>query len=83
MSKKVNNIRFSKKVAKIKKNSQFLDYSLIEYNEGQLNMDIFKIMKEGYEEMAKINLELSQLPFECENANIDEYENWLCGVWYF
>ncbi|MBS5939199.1 hypothetical protein E5347_13110 [Clostridium sartagoforme] len=80
MSKKVNNIRFSKKVAKIKKNSQFLDYSLIEYNEGQLNMDIFKIMKEGYEEMAKINLELSQLPFECENANIDEYENWLCGV---
>lgn len=83
MSKKVNNIRFSKKVAKIKKNSQFLDYSLIEYNEGQLNMDIFKVMKEGYEEMAKINLELSQLPFECENANINEYENWLCGVWYF
>lgn len=83
MSKKVNNIRFSKKVAKIKKNSQFLDYSLIEYNEGQLNIDIFKVMKEGYEEMAKINLELSQLPFECENANIDEYENWLCGVWYF
>ena len=80
MSKKVNNIRFSKKVAKIKKNSQFLDYSLIEYNEGQLNIDIFKVMKEGYEEMAKINLELSQLPFECENANIDEYENWLCGV---
>lgn len=80
MSKKVNNIRFSKKVAKIKKNSQFLDYSLIEYNEGQLNMDIFKVMKEGYEEMAKINLELSQLPFECENANINEYENWLCGV---
>lgn len=83
MSKKVNNIRFSKKVAKIKKNSQFLDYSLIEYNEDQLNIDIFKVMKEGYEEMAKINLELSQLPFECENANIDEYENWLCGVWYF
>lgn len=80
MSKKVNNIRFSKKVAKIKKNSQFLDYSLIEYNEDQLNIDIFKVMKEGYEEMAKINLELSQLPFECENANIDEYENWLCGV---
>lgn len=83
MSKKVNKIRFSKKVAKIKKNSQFLDYSLIEYNEDQLNIDIFKVMKEGYEEMAKINLELSQLPFECENANIDEYENWLCGVWYF
>ena len=83
MSKKVNNIRFVKKVVEIKKNSQFLDYSLIEYNEDQLNMDILEVMKEGYEEMAKINLELSQLPFECENANIDEYENWLCGVWYF
>ncbi|VYU59664.1 hypothetical protein [Clostridium tertium] len=80
MSKKVNNIRFVKKVVEIKKNSQFLDYSLIEYNEDQLNMDILEVMKEGYEEMAKINLELSQLPFECENANIDEYENWLCGV---
>lgn len=37
-------------------------------------------MKAGYEEMAKINLELSQLPFECECADINEYENWLCGV---
>lgn len=80
MSKKVINLRFVKNIVKIKKNSQFIQYSLIEYNEDQLNMDVFEIMKEGYKEMARINLELSQLPFECENADIDEYENWLCGV---
>lgn len=83
MSKKVINFRFVKNSIKIKKNSQFIDYSLIQCNEDQLNMDVFEMMKDGYKEMAKINLELSQLPFECENADIDEYENWLCGVWYF
>lgn len=83
MSKKVINPRIKKKLDKIKKKSQFIERSLIEYNEDQLNMDVFEMMKEGYKEMAKINLELSQLPFECENADIDEYENWLCGVWYF
>ncbi|WP_066896251.1 hypothetical protein [Clostridium nigeriense] len=80
MSKKVINFRFVKNSIKIKKNSQFIDYSLIQCNEDQLNMDVFEMMKDGYKEMAKINLELSQLPFECENADIDEYENWLCGV---
>ncbi|MFU7516570.1 hypothetical protein [Clostridium sp. HCS.1] len=80
MSKKINKPKFLKNVVKIKKNSQFIGYSLIEYNKDKLNMDIFEIMKEGYQEMAKINLELSELSFECENAVIDEYENWLCGV---
>ncbi len=80
MSKKINNPKFLKNVVKIKKNSQFIGYSLIEYNKDQLNMDIFEIMKEGYQEMAMINLELSELSFECENEIIDEYENWLCGV---
>jgi CopG family transcriptional regulator / antitoxin EndoAI len=80
MSKKVIKPRIVKKIVKIKKNSQFIECSLIEYKEDQLNMDVFEMMKEGYKEMAKINLELSQLPFECENADIDEYENWLCGV---
>ena len=83
MSKNVKNLRFIKNVVKIKKNSQFIDYNLIEYNEDQFNMEFLKLMKEGYEEMSKINLELSQLPFECEFADINEYENWLCGVWYF
>ena len=83
MSKKVVKFRFVKNSIKIKKNSQFIDYSLIQYNEDQLKMDVFEKMKDGYKEMAKINLELSQLPFEYEYENIDEYENWLCGVWYF
>lgn len=80
MSKKVINPRFVKNLVKIKKNSQFIKRSLIEYSEDQLKMDVFEMMREGYKEMAKINLELSQLPFECENADINEYENWLCGV---
>ena len=83
MSKKIINLKIIKNIVKIKKNSQFIRYSLIEYNKDQLNMDVFEVMKEGYQEMAKINLELSELSFESENVVIDEYENWLCGVWYF
>ena len=83
MSKKVENLRFVKKIVKIKKNSQFIDYSIIEYSEEKINEDILKFMKKGYLEMAEINLEFSRIPFECESANINEYENWLCGVWYF
>ena len=80
MSKKIINLKIIKNIVKIKKNSQFIRYSLIEYNKDQLNMDVFEVMKEGYQEMAKINLELSELSFESENVVIDEYENWLCGV---
>ncbi|GAA0086979.1 hypothetical protein UT300007_34200 [Clostridium sp. CTA-7] len=80
MSNKVKKLNFIKNVVKIKKNSQFIDYNLIEYNEDQLDLEFLELMKEGYKEMSKINLELSQLPFECEIADINEYENWLCGV---
>ncbi|EEH99517.1 hypothetical protein PMY56_07205 [Clostridium tertium] len=80
MSKNVKKLNFIKNAVKIKKNSQFIECDLIEYNENQFNTEFFKLMKAGYEEMAKINLELSQLPFECECADINEYENWLCGV---
>ena len=83
MSKKVVNLKFKKNIFKLKKNSQFIRDSLIEYNKDQLNMDVFEFMKEGYKEMSRINLELSELSFECENKVIDEYENWLCGEWYF
>ena len=83
MSNKVKKLNFIKNVVKIKKNSQFIDYNLIEYNEDKLDLEFLELMKEGYKEMSKINLELSQLPFECEIADINEYENWLCGVWYF
>ena len=80
MSKNVENLRFVKNIVKIKKNSQFIDCSIIEYNEETINEDILNFMKKGYMEMAEINLEFSKIPFECESANINEYENWLCGV---
>lgn len=83
MSKKAIKIKFINNIVKIKKKSQFIRDSLIEYNKDQLNMDVFEVMKEGYREMAMINLELSELSFESDNIVIDEYENWLCGVWYF
>lgn len=83
MSKKVRSKHFINKTIKIKKNSQFIDENLIEYRECQFNIEFIELMKAGYKEMAKINLELSQLNFECELADINEYENWLCGVWYF
>lgn len=80
MSKKVRSKHFINKTIKIEKNSQFIDDNLIEYSDDQFNIEFIELMKAGYKEMAKINLELSQLTFECELADINEYENWLCGV---
>lgn len=80
MSKEVKKLNFTKNIIKIKNVSQFIDNNLIQCKEDKFNIEFFEIMKEGYKEMAKINLELSQLSFEEEIANINEYENWLCGV---
>ncbi|WP_300382220.1 hypothetical protein [Clostridium sp.] len=80
MSKKVKKLDFTKKILKMKNVSQFIDNNLIQYREDRFNIEIFKLMKEGYKEMSKINLELSELSFEEEVASINEYENWLCGV---
>ena len=80
MSKKVKKLDFTKNIIKNKNVSQFIDNNLIQYNEDTFNIEFFEIMKEGYKEMSKINLELSELFFEEEIANINEYENWLCGV---
>jgi CopG family transcriptional regulator / antitoxin EndoAI len=80
MSKKVKKLDFTKNILKIKNVSQFIDNNLIQCREDRFNIEFFEKMKEGYKEMSKINLELSQLSFEEEIANINEYENWLCGV---
>ncbi|MEG1286812.1 hypothetical protein [Clostridium sp.] len=80
MSNYVEELRFRKKVLKNKKNSKFIECSLIEYNEEKYKASFLKLMEKGYKEMAEINLEIAMIPFECENANINEYENWLCGV---
>ncbi|GAB6168511.1 hypothetical protein JCM1393_09710 [Clostridium carnis] len=80
MSKNVRRIDFIKKIVNVKNNSQFIGWNLIEYNKEQYEVEFLELMKKGYEQMAEINLEIANLPFECENADINEYENWLCGV---
>lgn len=62
------------------KSSQLFKADLIQYNIGNSNEGYIQYMKDGYEEMTKINLELSELNFEQEYANINDYEKWLCGV---
>lgn len=65
---------------KIKKSSGIMEKSLIQYiNEG-ISADFEKIMKKGYQEMAEINLEYSNLGFEYMLDDVNEYEAWICGV---
>lgn len=80
MSKNARSLDFIKKIVNIKKNRKFIKYRLIQYNKQQYEVEFLQLMKNGYLEMAEINLELSQLPFEYDNAEINKYENWLCGV---
>ena len=48
--------------------------------------EFFELMKNGYKEMSKINLELaydansSQKSLKYKFDDINEYEKWLCGV---
>ena len=65
---------------KIKKSSGIMEKSLIQYiNEG-FSTDFEKIMKNGYQEMAEINLEYSKLGFEYMLDDVNEYGAWICGV---
>lgn len=80
MSNYVEELALRKNNLNNEKNSKFIECSLIEYNEDKYKASFLRLMKKGYEEMAEINLEIAKIPFECENANINEYENWLCGV---
>ena len=83
MSNKKMNFHLIKNVKKGKKNNQFNDYDIIEYIDNEINIEFLEMMKEGYRHMSEINLGLANLPFESGIADINEYENWLCGVWYF
>lgn len=80
MSKKYKKIYFKKSDIRIKSVNKFKKNNIIKYENDKIDIDFLEMMKEGYKEMTKINLEFSQLPFECELADIREYENWLCGV---
>ncbi len=75
-NKKIINLESNK----IKKNSGIMEKSLIQYiNEG-FSADFEKLMKNGYQEMAEINLEYSKLGFEYMLDDVNEYEAWICGV---
>jgi CopG family transcriptional regulator / antitoxin EndoAI len=80
MSKKDTKQSFIKNIVKIKRVNKFRKNNIIEYKENNFDIEFLEMMKEGYKEMSKINLEFSQLPFETDFADINEYENWLCGV---
>ena len=57
-----------------------------EYSEENEASKFFELMKNGYKEMSKINLELSydanssQRSLKYKFDDINEYEKWLCGV---
>ena len=66
---------------KLKKNSRFIEDSLIEYTDEGFSKDFINKMKMGYKEMAEINLEYSKLGSEYMLDDVNEYEAWICGVW--
>lgn len=80
----LNNIKNKKKENKenkeVKKNSGIMEKSLIQYiNEG-FSEEFEEIMKNGYKDMAEINLEYSKLGFEYMLDDVNDYEAWICGV---
>ena len=61
-----------------RKSSTILYGELIQYNKENYNK-FFRLMKNGYIEMGKINLQLAS-DNEGELVEINTYETWLCGV---
>ena len=86
MSKKIDNIIIRKFKNDFEKNSKFIKDSLIVYSEENEASEFFELMRNGYKEMSKINLELaydtnsSQKSLKYKFDDINEYEKWLCGV---
>ena len=89
MSKKIDNIIIRKFKNDFEKSSKFIKDSLIVYSEENEASEFFELMRNGYKEMSKINLEItgysnsSQKSLKYKFDDINEYEKWLCGVWYF
>ena len=86
MSKKIDNIVIRKFKNDFEKSSKFIKDSLIVYSEENEANEFFELMKNGYKEMSKINLEItgysnsSQKSLKYQYDDINEYEKWLCGV---
>ena len=89
MSKKIDNTIIFKFKNDLKKSSKFIKESLIVYSDDNESCEFFELMKNGYKEMSNINLEIagcgssSQKSLKYKFDDINEYEKWLCGVWYF
>ena len=89
MSEKIDNTINRKFENEFEKSSKFIKDSLIVYSEENEASEFFELMRNGYKEMSKINLEItgysnsSQKSLKYKFDNINEYEKWLCGVWYF
>ena len=86
MSEKIDNTINRKFENEFEKSSKFIKDSLIVYSEENEASEFFELMRNGYKEMSKINLEItgysnsSQKSLKYKFDNINEYEKWLCGV---
>ena len=89
MSNKIEKRIFKKIKVNYENNRKFIEENLIKYGEKKYEGEFLELMKNGYLQMADINLELSQA-IDFSNTtkkykfdDISEYEKWLCGVWEF
>ncbi|AQR97943.1 hypothetical protein [Clostridium saccharoperbutylacetonicum] len=82
--KNLNNVKNVKikgiETPKNKKSSGIMEKSLIQYiNEG-FSAEFEVLMRNGYKDMAEIDLEYSKLGIEYLLDDVNEYEAWICGV---
>ena len=86
MSKDISSTKVRKINVDFSKSSKFIKESLIVYSDDNESCEFFELMKNGYKEMSKINLEIagcgssSQKSLKYKLDDINEYEKWLCGV---
>ena len=86
MSEKIDNTINRKFENEFEKSSKFIKDNLIVYSDDNESCEFFELMKNGYKEMSKINLEIagcgssSQKSLKYKLDDINEYEKWLCGV---
>ena len=67
--------------SKLKKNCGVINSTLIVCINDNISVDNEKELKQGYEDMAEINLEYSKMGLEYMLDDVNEYEAWICGVW--
>ncbi|MCR6513913.1 MAG: hypothetical protein ACRDCB_07670 [Clostridium sp.] len=67
-----------KKFNEFKKSSKYNSDNVILYINDTLSDETIELMRQGYEEMSLINLELASMT-ENELNDVNEYETWLCG----